>query len=243
MTRNEFLSKLADELKKNNVVDYEDILSEYEQHFAFKMADGFIEEEIAAKLGNPAELASQFASGDEDEKRKGNKATTVIGLCFIDFFAGIFFLLLMAWEVVMAAFSICDGVIAACLIANARPLSIIPPTPWFPGFVIGLSLAALSVLSALGCIYFAAFIRQLMRAYGRFHQNTKAAASGRAVLPSLGIYPRLPAKFSRRIRSAALFFLVMFTTCFVLGFIISVIVSGSLEFWHAWGWFGYKPVN
>jgi len=54
---------------------------EEEQHFAFKMADGFIEEEIAAKLGNPAELASQFASGDEDEKRKGNKATTVIGLC------------------------------------------------------------------------------------------------------------------------------------------------------------------
>jgi len=41
MTRNEFLQKLADELRKNNITDIEEIISEYEQHFAFKMADGF----------------------------------------------------------------------------------------------------------------------------------------------------------------------------------------------------------
>ena len=41
ITRNEFLSKLSDELKKNNIADAADIVSEYEQHFAFKMADGF----------------------------------------------------------------------------------------------------------------------------------------------------------------------------------------------------------
>ena len=85
MTRNEFLSKLTDELKKYNITDTADIVSEYEQHFAFKMADGFSEEEIAAKLGNPAELASQFESISENKKYEGRKAVAVIGLCITDF--------------------------------------------------------------------------------------------------------------------------------------------------------------
>ena len=243
MTKNEFLSKLADELKKNNISDSDDIVNEYEQHFAFKMSDGFSEEEIAAKLGDPAIIASHFESDGDDKKGGGRKVTTVIGLCFIDFFVGAFFVLLMAWELIMAAFSISNAVIAVCLIGNISPWSIIPHIPHLPGVVFGLSFAALSVLSAAGCIYFAALIRQLMRSYSRFHQNTIAAASGRAVLPSLGINPRLPAKINRRIRTVALFTLVVFTTCFVLGMIISMISSGALEFWHAWGWFGYNVAN
>ncbi len=63
MTKNEFLSKLANELKRKNIADAAEIISEYEQHFAFKMADGFSEEEIAAKLGDPVIIASQFESG------------------------------------------------------------------------------------------------------------------------------------------------------------------------------------
>jgi hypothetical protein len=34
--------------------------------------------------------------------------------------------------------------------------------------------------------------------------------------------------------------LAMFAAFFVLGMIISMIMTGALEFWHAWGWFGYK---
>jgi len=243
MTKSEFLLKLADELKKNNIADADDIISEYEQHFAFKMADGFTEEEIAAKLGNPEYLASQFENTCEDKKSGGKKAASVIGLCIIDIFAGTFFLLLMAWELIMAAFSICSLVVAVCLLGRINPRSLIPPMPYLPGVVFGLSLAALSILSVTGCIYFAAFMRQLMRSYSRFHQNTIAAASGGAVLPSIGIYPRLPAIINRRIRTVAMFSLVLFTTCFVLGMALSMIISGSLEFWHAWGWFGYNSVN
>ena len=243
MTRNEFLTKLANELKKNNVTDTDDIISEYEQHFAFKMADGFSEEEIAAKLGDPVLLASQFECVGEHKRSGGRKVTTVIGMGVIDFFAGAFFILLMAWELIMAAFSVCNAVMAVCLVSYANPWSLIPRIPYFSAVVFGLSLAALSVLSATGCIYFAAFIRQLMRSYGRFHQNTIAAASGRPVLPSIGVNLQLPAKANRRIRSVALFSLALFTACFVLGIIISMILSGSLEFWHAWGWFGYEPVN
>ena len=62
MTKNEFMTRLASELRKRNVADAADVIEEYEQHFAFKLADGYAEEEIAAKLGNPVSLASQFGA-------------------------------------------------------------------------------------------------------------------------------------------------------------------------------------
>lgn len=58
MKKNEFMTKLADELKKRGVEDADDVAAEYEQHFAFKLADGYSEEEIAAKLGDPVALAA-----------------------------------------------------------------------------------------------------------------------------------------------------------------------------------------
>ena len=60
MKKAEFLNKLNEELEKRNVADAADILEEYEQHFDLKLADGFFEEEIAARLGDPAMLAAQF---------------------------------------------------------------------------------------------------------------------------------------------------------------------------------------
>ena len=37
----------------------------------------------------------------------------------------------------------------------------------------------------------------------------------------------------------ALVSLAVFAACFVLGAVISMVSAGSIEFWHAWGWFGY----
>ena len=53
MKKSEFMDRLAQELQKKNIADAEEILQEYEEHFAMKMADGYIEEEIAARLGTP----------------------------------------------------------------------------------------------------------------------------------------------------------------------------------------------
>ena len=53
MTKLEFLELLKKELNNNNVADCDEIVYEYEQHFAFKLKDGYSEEEISAKLGNP----------------------------------------------------------------------------------------------------------------------------------------------------------------------------------------------
>lgn len=239
MTKNEYLAQLANELKKNDIADTDDIVSEYEQHFAFKMADGFSEEEISAKLGNPVVLASQFESSKNTGKSGGRKIITIIGLVFADIFAGVFFALLFAWEAIMAALSLAGAAVAVCLFGGLNVYSLIPPMPYWCGAVFGLSFAALAVLTSTGCIYFAAFIRQLMRSYGRFHHNAIAVASGSPVLPSLAINPQIPARASRRMRTVALLSLAIFAACFVLAMIVSMISSGALGFWHAWDWFGY----
>ncbi len=239
MKKDEYLAQLVNELKKNAVADADDIANEYEQHFAFKMADGFSEEEISAKLGNPTALAAQFESNKNIGKPGGRKITTIIGLVFADIFIGGFFALLFTWEAIMAAFSLTCAAVAVCLFSGLNIYSLIPPMPYWCGVIFGLSLAALAVLASTGCIYFAAFIRQLMRSYGRFHHNAVAVASDNAALPSLAINPQIPARANRRIRTVALLSLAIFTACFVLAMIVSMISSGAFEFWHAWGWFGY----
>lgn len=199
MKKNDFMQRLSDELQKRNVADAADILQEYEAHFAMKMADGYIEEEIAARLGDPTALAAQFDDAEETpEKKGGSKPLVVAGLCFADVFAGLFFILLAAW---------------------------------------GLVLAAAAVLLAAGCVYFCAFLRQLMRSYGRFRKNALASASGEAGLPPLPISPQFSPKARRRLRTVALVALALFAVCFVLAYFVCSLSAGSVQFWHAWGWF------
>ena len=84
MTKNEYLNSLETALKKKGIADAEEILSEYQLHFAYKVADGYSEQEISAKLGDPAALAEQFAADVQTRAGGGKKAAVVTGLIFID---------------------------------------------------------------------------------------------------------------------------------------------------------------
>ncbi|MDD4124515.1 MAG: DUF1700 domain-containing protein [Eubacteriales bacterium] len=240
MKKTEYLTSLHNELEKKNIPEADDIIAEYEQHFSFKTADGYTEEEISAKLGDPATLAAQYENGTKSTNGKasyGRKITVAVGLMFSDIFAGVFFVLLYAWELMMTVLSLTCAVIAACLFGGLNICSLLPPIPYWCGVIFALSFFAFAVFTAMCCIYFAAFIGQLIRSYGRFHHNTYAAASGKAVLPSLAINPRLSAKVNRRLRTVTLISLAVFAACTVLAMLVSMISSGAVEFWHAWNWF------
>jgi uncharacterized membrane protein len=241
MTRDEFISELESALKRNGIRDTDDIVGEYREHFAFKLADGYSEEEIAAKLGKPEELAAQFENEGRTEKHGGRRFAAALGLAFTDVFAAMGFILLWAWETVMAAAMLSFAAAAVCLIGGIHGDHIlIPAMPYWCGAIMGLSLAALSVLTCVGCIYVAAFIVQLMRAFRRFAHNTMASASGKPVLPPIPVNPQLPVKKRRALRRLALVSLSVFGACFVLGMIVSMLSAHAVQFWHAWGWFGYK---
>lgn len=200
------------------------------------MSDGYSEEEIAARLGDPAALASQF--GESGAPREGkNKVFTVIGLCFADIFAGLFFILLAAFELVMAAAGISFAGVCVGLLGRLDIFGIIPSMPYYCGVILALALAALALLSFAGCVYYGAFLRQLVRAFSRFQKNALASASGGALLPALAIAPQFSAAKKRRLRSTALIALILFAALFVLSYVVCAFSAGSLEFWHAWNWF------
>lgn len=240
MTKTVFLEELAAELKRRKVADAAEILEEYQQHFAFKLADGYCEEEIAAKLGDPKAIAAQY-DAVPSENRPGKVAVTALGLGITDFFFAIFCVLLFSWEIVMGALVVSFGALSACLMGDLGRLEhvFVPEMPYLCALVLGIAFAALTVLAAVAAVYFFGFVRQLMRSFGRFHRNTLAASCGRAPLPSVTVYPQFSAKTKRRFKKTALLAGTIFGVCFIVGFIACVICAGSFEFWHVWGWFGY----
>ena len=241
MTKNEFMTQLINELHRRKVSDAEDVAEEYEQHFAFKLADGYTEEEIASRLGDPAALAAQF----EPSVQTGAKRPAVLTwlwLIWCDLFFGIFAVLLLSFGVVLAAAALSFGLTGVCLVFDLGrlPWVSLPAMPYWCGAVLGISLLALCVLTVVGCVWFFACIRQLFHAYGRFHKNTLAPCRGCAQLPALPAAPQFSPRAKRRLRRMAIGALILFAVSFVLSYIICSLSAGSLEFWHVWGWFGYN---
>lgn len=177
------MTQLENELRKRKVADAAGIIDEYGQHFAFKMADGYSEEEIAARLGDPTALAARFGETGAAAKKTAGKPLVVVGLGLAAIAAILFFILLTAWGVVMAAASVSSAALAVCLIGGINVAGVIPQLPYWRGAILGLPFAPLSVLIAVGCVYYWAFVRQLVLSFGRFRHNALASAMGDAMLP------------------------------------------------------------
>ena len=235
MTKNEYLAALEKALKGRRIRDLAEVLSEYEQHFSLKIADGYSEEEIAARLEKPEILAEQFAQAEDGEKRGAGSLFVGLGVCFLSVFAAAFLVALFAWVAVMGAFALGSMGLGACLISAKDPLNLIPPMPYIGSLILGLSSVALSVLGGVGTAYSYLYARQLGRAYFRWARNKLDA--GRRAYPPLPLYPQLSAVFRRRLRGLALISLAAFGVSFIVGFAVLAGAAGSPGFWHVWHWF------
>ena len=60
MKRQEFIQNLKESLEKRNINNVKDILADYEEHFSHGQQKGQTEDEISAKLGNPATIAQAY---------------------------------------------------------------------------------------------------------------------------------------------------------------------------------------
>ncbi len=238
MTKTEFLEALAKSLRRLDVPDADEIVAEYGEHFAFKAADGYSEEETAAKLGRPEDLARQFSTAEPGVRGgKGGGAVAALGLGFEGIFAGAFFILLYAWVISMGAASIAFAAIGICLAAGLGGFGLIPHIPTGCAPLFALAFLSAAVLASLGTAYCALYTRQLMRAYARWRKNTLAAAKGKAALPPLPRHPQLSPKFRRSLRNLALIALTVFALSATVAYIASAITAGDLQFWHVWSWF------
>jgi uncharacterized membrane protein len=234
----EFFEIMKKTLVANKVADIDDIVSEYEQHFVFKLADGYAEEEIAAKLGDPKELANQFTSEKTTRnKSAGNRIMVASGLVFTDFFAASFFIILYAWAFALGALAVASAVTGTVLLFGQNIYGLLPFMPYSSALLFAISMFLIAILAAVGTLYCVLFFNQLLRAYRRWHHNAYALVSDKPVYPPLAMYPQVNPKTNRRLRSIALIELLLFAVFFVATFIVSSISAGSFGFWHAWNWF------
>ena len=236
MTKQEYLQELKNELKRNGVSDAEDIVSEYEQHFLFKLADGFSEEEIAAKLASPESIASQFAGiRTEGKHKKRKKGFLILWLTLIGIFEGMLYAAFLSFTVGLFCGSLVPTALGAELIAGLNFMNILPPMPYGGAIVFGVMMIALGVMLFLFAVYCFAFLRQMVRASLRWRKNMV----GDEALPLLPMSPQFSPKARRTLRSVLLWAVLIFGITFIAGYTILGLYTHSLGFWHALGWFGY----
>lgn len=237
MTKIEYLELLKKELEQRNISDTDEIVSEYEQHFAFKLADGYSEEEIAAKLGAPATIAAQFTTDEKKQKTgtkgRGKKAFLVIWLTFLGIFEA-------ALDIVFAAFgagvfgaAIAFGTAGVCLVGRLNIAGLIPNMPYSGALLFGVSLIALAVLFFVLAVYCFALLKQIVKASVRWRKNVL----NQSALPLLPVSPQFQPKNRRALRTVLLLSLVVFGVTFVIGYGVLALQAGSPEFWHVYGWF------
>ena len=237
MDKNTWIKELTGYLKAQNIDDIDEIISEYDEHFARKAADGYSEEEIAVKLGGPKEIAAQFfAVKEKPEGKKAGRLFLGAGLAFADIFVASFFIVLFLWVVVLGAAALGSALSGVALIVNPllpESINVIPPMPYAGAVIMGITVIAFSLLLAIVTQYCWALTVQMGRAYKRWHKNTMTDAK----YPPLDVHPTLKDKTRRRLRTMALIALVIFGAGLIVGYVVLAASAGSLGFWHAWNWF------
>jgi uncharacterized membrane protein len=237
MDKKSFIEELEKGLEVQNVTDIEGILAEYEDHFKFKLADGYAEEEIVARLGSPQELARQYSPAEKAQPRgSGSKAIIAVGLVFADIVVGSLFLLFYIWAIVLGACAIACLAVGVCLAANINIMSLLPAMP-FPGaLIMAVAFLALAVLAGAGTFFCWRYAVQLTRSYVAWHKRCLLSTS-KIQPPALAAAPLILPKTRRILRRITGLALFVFGISFVLGFIVLSLQAGSLEFWHVWRWF------
>lgn len=92
MTKEQFLNKLKASLRGLSFNERQDILQDYEEHFALALEEGKSEEEVAEKLGTPSQIAKELLAAYHLEKVDHEMTTgniiraiwAVIGLGFFN---------------------------------------------------------------------------------------------------------------------------------------------------------------
>ncbi|MDR1132205.1 MAG: DUF1700 domain-containing protein [Oscillospiraceae bacterium] len=230
MTKNDYLDLLRSELKRNNTAEAEDIVSEYEQHFAFKLADGYSEEEIAVKLGSPQVAARQFDGMDAPE---AGGFFLKLALFFVAVFETLLYSLFLIGAAVPAVSAAAFATLGLCLIGRFDITGQIPYMPYAGALILGVSMLGLAGILGAGTYYCFAFFRQMVRASVRWHRNLAAGTR----LPRLSWSPQFEAGTRRALRGVLLLSVVVFGIMFVAAFIVLMLTAGSAAFWHHWHWF------
>jgi uncharacterized membrane protein len=152
MNKKEFLSKLDENLKFLSRKEREEVIKDYEEHFANALSAGKKEADIVKSLGNPKVIASSYKFEAEAAKT-GNKinVANIINGIYVAFGLG-FFNLVFVFGIYMGTIGIFIGLMSIALAfflagASTMFISILPTLPsWMS---MPFALESLNLLSRL----------------------------------------------------------------------------------------------
>lgn len=150
MNKDQFLTELNGALKRISSEEREDVLQDFEEHFAIGAEEGKTEEQISAALGSPKQIAKEMLATYHLKKVETTTTTgniiravwAVIGLGFFNL------------VIVLGPFIALVGVVFAGWLAGisfiASPLLIILDTVIHPGTFVLFELFLSIALSGIG---------------------------------------------------------------------------------------------
>lgn len=182
MTKEQFLTKLESVLNKLPLDERQDILQDFEEHFAFGKEEGKTEEEISASLGSPQQIGKELLANYHIEKVEAAASTgnifravwAVIGLGFFNLVIVLGpFIALVA---ILAAGWVAGVTFTLAPILELINIAIYPFTfGWFNLFF-SMVLSGLGLFITIG-MYFAT--RAMMNGFVRYLKfNTRLVKGG-----------------------------------------------------------------
>lgn len=169
MNKKAFMEELALLLERLPREEREDILADYEDHFAAGLEAGKTEEEIARALGNPETIARNFTAdyalkAAEENQSAGNILRAVVAIISLGFFnlvfvlgpflglVGVLFALVVTGFALGAAgISVFVAAVFSPVLPFALEISVHP----LVAALVGIGLASLGLLVLIGDFYLA----------------------------------------------------------------------------------------
>lgn len=182
MNKKQFLSKLDSSLKKLPSSERQDILQDFEEHFAIGMEEGKTEEQISALLGSPQQIAKDMVASYHLERVEGtatigNMMRAVAAIIELGFFN---LVIVLGPFIALAAVIIAGWALSIALIAS--PLIILASFVIYPdsfelfNLFISMVTCGLGFFIVIG-MYFAT--RKLTRVFVRYLRfNVKLVKGG-----------------------------------------------------------------
>ncbi|MCR8658748.1 DUF1700 domain-containing protein [Paenibacillus endoradicis] len=183
MNKDQFLTILRKELKSMPIKEQNELLEDYETHFAFGVQAGKTEEEISLELGNPLELAQEareeYLRNPPSKIKKSESATrtvfAIIGLFFLNFVFAVVPLALSIWVTWLSlSLSAAIMVIAPVLVLFNFTIT----SQFIPGQLFAaLAISGLGLLLCAACIYLGKMLLSITKSY--YHWNVRVIKGGK----------------------------------------------------------------
>lgn len=214
MNKEQFIDTLRQGLKKHNIKDVDDIITDYEDYYKEQLSLGKTETEISMKLGDLKSIISDYAESSSNSKKKWFDLVTV-GFIAIPLLIILYGLLISFIGGALATWGI-----AIYYLFRLDSLNFMPNIPAGVHFIYVVMMLSWSIFFFSLSIRFAATIKSMTTQY----VVKQAIRIGDYQIKN--IYIKL---FD--------YSLIIGSSLFVIGYIISALIAKDFQYWHVWGWF------